>query len=488
MTPGWNDALELLLAEVEGWIARPHLGAICVVRDLRGQFRLVVQPREPVDVDDLEQLLTLRLGGWLARPILSTDGGTLEMRRLARGLLDHSRGRWPDGWPTTFTDGFTRRPLTPALWHGDRRVRSKDSWLHRGHVTPPWPLHPRQPAVASFYSFKGGVGRTTTLGIVARRLASSGHRVAVIDLDLEAPGLGRFFDVETERGVLDLLSEHQVTGSISRETLSAASRTLEIGTGQIFVYPVGALDASYIERLACLDFTPQVSDQTPVEVALRSLLKTLRAVHRELDYILIDARAGLHDLGGLSLHALSHVDVLVGRPSRATLDGFSLVLHALARRRARADLRVILAQTFLPLPVDSESWRSTHERWTSEMFNVFAESIYTRLYDPEDQLPEVRAPDAHHRPWPIPEYDSIARADRLQEIDETVLDALPFLALATRIAELCNRPPPASSFDEEPFEHDDEDEDEDEKGHDEVDDQDLEAETNESQKSELEDN
>lgn len=33
------------------------------------------------------------------------------------------------------------------------------------------------------------------------------------------------------------------------------------------------------------------------------------------NYILLDSRAGLHDLAGLSLHNLAHVDVLVGRDS-----------------------------------------------------------------------------------------------------------------------------------------------------------------------------
>ncbi len=55
----------------------------------------------------------------------------------------------------------------------------------------------------------------------------------------------------------------------------------------------------------------------------------IRARHLP-DYIFLDARAGLHDLGGLSLHALAHVDVLVGRAGAATLDGFRLVLGPLA--------------------------------------------------------------------------------------------------------------------------------------------------------------
>ena len=49
--------------------------------------------------------------------------------------------------------------------------------------------------IVTFYSFKGGVGRTTALGITAARLAQDGHRVLCIDLDLEAPGLADAFDL-----------------------------------------------------------------------------------------------------------------------------------------------------------------------------------------------------------------------------------------------------------------------------------------------------
>ena len=46
--------------------------------------------------------------------------------------------------------------------------------------------------VTTFYSFKGGVGRTMALVNVAVELANTGRRVLVVDFDLEAPGLDTF--------------------------------------------------------------------------------------------------------------------------------------------------------------------------------------------------------------------------------------------------------------------------------------------------------
>jgi len=42
----------------------------------------------------------------------------------------------------------------------------------------------------TFYSYKGGVGRTLALLNVAALLAEHGRRVLIVDLDLEAPGFG----------------------------------------------------------------------------------------------------------------------------------------------------------------------------------------------------------------------------------------------------------------------------------------------------------
>ena len=44
----------------------------------------------------------------------------------------------------------------------------------------------------TFYSFKGGVGRTMALVNVGAQLARMGRKVLLVDFDLEAPGLETF--------------------------------------------------------------------------------------------------------------------------------------------------------------------------------------------------------------------------------------------------------------------------------------------------------
>jgi MinD-like ATPase involved in chromosome partitioning or flagellar assembly len=50
-----------------------------------------------------------------------------------------------------------------------------------------------QGRVVTFYSYKGGTGRTMTMANVAWILAANGKTVLTVDSDLEAPGLVRFF-------------------------------------------------------------------------------------------------------------------------------------------------------------------------------------------------------------------------------------------------------------------------------------------------------
>jgi Mrp family chromosome partitioning ATPase len=78
--------------------------------------------------------------------------------------------------------------------------------------------------IYTFYSFKGGVGRTMALANVAALLAKWGYSVLVVDWDLEAPGLERFFggvkpDIGKVRnstpGIVDLMQARKTGDSLA---------------------------------------------------------------------------------------------------------------------------------------------------------------------------------------------------------------------------------------------------------------------------------
>src|ERR1700690_1410343 len=68
-----------------------------------------------------------------------------------------------------------------------------------------------QGQIITFYSYKGGTGRTMALANVAWILAANGKRVLIADWDLESPGLHRYFqpfidtDVSERPGIIDII-------------------------------------------------------------------------------------------------------------------------------------------------------------------------------------------------------------------------------------------------------------------------------------------
>ena len=72
-----------------------------------------------------------------------------------------------------------------------------------------------QGQIVTFYSYKGGTGRTMALANVAWILASNGKRVLAVDWDLESPGLHKFFHpfldestVSATPGVIEIINDY----------------------------------------------------------------------------------------------------------------------------------------------------------------------------------------------------------------------------------------------------------------------------------------
>ena len=74
----------------------------------------------------------------------------------------------------------------------------------------------------TFYSYKGGVGRSLALVNIATRLAEFGKKVCVIDFDLEAPGLHLKFPVsrgdlkKTNKGIVDYVYDFAHKGILQK--------------------------------------------------------------------------------------------------------------------------------------------------------------------------------------------------------------------------------------------------------------------------------
>ncbi|MDB4931629.1 MAG: hypothetical protein JWM10_4113 [Myxococcaceae bacterium] len=434
---GFDEVLPTVLRVCEGSPAFSGIARICVVRDLRGRVRLAVRPvsGSAPDLAALAEELRRELGPWFVEEVFSTADKD-DRRHIAAKALELSKP-WDDARYLDFTGG--ERVATAKRWCLVERRLTKESWFETSSVSPPWNLADSTPAIVTFYSFKGGVGRTTALVSCALQAAEEGP-VVVLDLDLEAPGLGALLDVRTERGVLDCIVEHAATGSLDLERVHGAPRAIVVeGAEPITVLPAGNLDALFLEKLARLDLLNRdlgaESAASTTQEALRALLHEVRK-RWSPKYIFLDARAGLHDLAGLSLHGLSHVDVLVSRATEQGYQGLHLTVETLGRRRRAeraapgkqaSDRQCMVVQSFGAL--DEQVAAAETERFRERSYESFAAHYYVEETDPV-------ASDAPHFPVVIKRHEELERDVPLREV-EAVLRGADYQRLWARLQELC---------------------------------------------------
>jgi cellulose biosynthesis protein BcsQ len=242
-------------------------------------------------------------------------------------------------------------------------------------------LTPPNRRVITFYSFKGGVGRTMTLANVAYRLANKhGLRVIAVDWDLEAPGLHRFFglspkDAASAHGVLDyfvawrnaLERRDSAPPDVSPWILPITDEKHAPRFGSLSLLIAGRMDEGYDSRLASLDwqdFYENGAGAAAVET-LREQLVT------RADVILIDSRTGFTDVGGICTIQVPDGVLLMTVPNQQSLEGVGHVARAIAKapreaRSGRDRARMWLAVSRVPLVEETyvaERWFAANEGW-----------------------------------------------------------------------------------------------------------------------------
>lgn len=183
------------------------------------------------------------------------------------------------------------------------------------------------PIVATFYSLRGGVGRSTALAYTARILASHGHKVVCVDMDLEAPGLAALFgqeeQIEKDQGVVALLMALD-----QGDEPDFASHLLRVEENEdLYLVPAGLPGPDYARRLRFLEpFTWYQEDPNP----LRQLLAGLReGLPFRPDVILFDARTGITPLSGPLLFDLADLAIVTFFPHPQARRGTEVLVRGL---------------------------------------------------------------------------------------------------------------------------------------------------------------
>ncbi|MGF1425203.1 FxSxx-COOH system tetratricopeptide repeat protein [Kitasatospora sp. LaBMicrA B282] len=240
----------------------------------------------------------------------------------------------------------------------------------------------RQGRIVTFYSYKGGTGRTMALANTAWILAANGFRVLTVDWDLEAPGLAKFFhpfldanELANASGVMTLINDYREEAL--RETELHADALLEpelyqeelreIGHhpgwhldfakvaghalplswngfpsgGSIDFLAAGRQDRDYSGTLSSLDW-----DLFYERFEGGQFFDALRAdMRRRYDYVLIDSRTGLSDTAEICTVQMPDDLVVCFTLSDQSIDGASRIAQHIADRYRDRGIRI------LPVPM-----------------------------------------------------------------------------------------------------------------------------------------
>ena len=163
--------------------------------------------------------------------------------------------------------------------------------------------------VATFYSYKGGVGRTLALLNVAYEMADTGLKVLVVDFDLEAPAIhadrwksrGAGIAAATaassdHAGMVEYVGTYLDTGQAPLVADYVVDATPDECAGEIGLMPAGRINDSYGDRLNQIDWNALYADHDGY-----LMFEDLRAQWETLGfhYVLVDSRTGFTDVGGI---------------------------------------------------------------------------------------------------------------------------------------------------------------------------------------------
>jgi len=231
--------------------------------------------------------------------------------------------------------------------------------------------------IVTFYSYKGGVGRTSALVNVADRLATRGKRVFVIDFDLEAPGIDAYgvFDGDKPRsGIVEYIGHFMNTGEVPK----LENFVVRPSRPGLFFMPAGKKDSEYQTSLSQLNW----------KVLYRSkkgylLVENLKAAIKNIfkpDYVLLDSRTGLTDVSGICTLQLPDLDVLIFSLNRQNVEGIARIYRSIKGNKLRRSISTLLVAS--PVPEMPESIGLRRERFECARKTIGAPVDAILPYDP----------------------------------------------------------------------------------------------------------
>lgn len=195
--------------------------------------------------------------------------------------------------------------------------------------------------VVTFYSFKGGVGRTMSLVNVAAELAKQGKRVLMVDFDLEAPGLSDFElipNVTKTPGLVEFITDYIKHGSVPDVSEYIYKSTkYEETEDRLWVMPAGCQNGDYQSLFSSINWQDLYQNESGY-----LLMEDLRAQwdkYLHPDYVFIDSRTGYTDIAGICTRQLPDAVCLLFTPNKQNLTGLTKITAEIKAQNELPGLR-----------------------------------------------------------------------------------------------------------------------------------------------------
>ncbi|MEO6406228.1 MAG: AAA family ATPase [Ferruginibacter sp.] len=235
--------------------------------------------------------------------------------------------------------------------------------------------------VITFYSYKGGVGRSMAMANIGVILARWGYKTLLIDWDLEAPGIENYFkdyikvdEILNKQGLIELLNLKENNPDLAVENIRWPEYISPIPfekNENLHLLTAGARDESYVEKIRQFDFVSFYQESNGGQY-----LEDLRDYWLDnFDFILIDSRTGLTDSSGICSIHMPDILVLLFTPNEQSFNG----IRNVAKKAIEGQKQVIFDRfrlRALPVPSRIENAETVLlDEWMSKIYEGSVEMM-----------------------------------------------------------------------------------------------------------------
>ncbi len=293
----------------------------------------------------------------------------------------------------------TSDKITDKIFFAERHVENSNWFIKE-------PQYLLDTPVTSFYSFKGGVGRTTATVMSALLLARKGKKVLIVDFDLEAPGLASMFanaddnteDILKVKGFVDFLIDYEIVKrDINKIDINdyyfVRNEQILVGNngGELVIVPAIATDSSsassYIDKLskASLRYNSAQNNYLP-DIFLKQIEQKIKP-----DYIFIDTRTGINDVGGLVFNRYAQNIFLLFYGNRQNMFGLESMLPELKQLYEEKNILFYLVNS--PVPKNPTDEKAEIDFFIENSYEFFCNNFYDK-----ENLPSMFDESETHYP------------------------------------------------------------------------------------------